>query len=362
MEWFAVTSAVTTSLAWAGADARARGAWVSLADVCRQTMTEGRIRDGRTQLNRVCRLARVGVSDLRAAINAGLVVSDGDDLVLTGWDRSKEREAASAALRARTSRQRQQRQQLPDDDAPAADNTAMSSGSVREPFAHATPHADPNSETEERRGDMTREETPPPSPQGVESADARTRDGRIAATAATAQGHGPATKHPSIANAVPNEPGVVPDAVRPAFANVSPYADPYAKETLSGESPGKTPEHTQRLTPKRSPRDALPALRSAALTDNALGIVAAMGVCLRGPGGADYTAEWQRELSGTDAREVLAMCLTAREPIRLPSGLRREREAWRQLPIEERRSIVHQVCATHDIPVAKRPPATEQPP
>ena len=41
MEWFAVTSAVTTSLAWAGADARARGAWVSLADVCRQTMTDG---------------------------------------------------------------------------------------------------------------------------------------------------------------------------------------------------------------------------------------------------------------------------------------------------------------------------------
>ena len=87
-----------------------------------------------------------------------------------------------------------------------------------------------------------------------------------------------------------------------------------------------------------------------------------MGVCLRGPGGADYTAEWQRELTGTDAREVLAMCLTAREPIRLPSGMRREREAWRELPIDERRRIVHQVCTTHGIPAEKRPPATEQPP
>ena len=70
MEWFAVSSAVTTSLAWAGADARARGAWVSLADVCRQSMSEGRIRAARTQLSRVCRLARVGAGDLRAVINA----------------------------------------------------------------------------------------------------------------------------------------------------------------------------------------------------------------------------------------------------------------------------------------------------
>ena len=85
MEWFAVSSAVTTSLAWAGADARARGAWVSLADVCRQTMSEGRIRAARTQLSRVCRLARVGAGDLRAVINAGLIAYDGDDLVLAGW-------------------------------------------------------------------------------------------------------------------------------------------------------------------------------------------------------------------------------------------------------------------------------------
>ena len=116
------------------------------------------------------------------------------------------------------------------------------------------------------------------------------------------------------------------------------------------------------LAPKRSPRDALPALRSAAISDNVLGIVTALGGCLRGPGAADYTAEWQRELTGTDAREVLAMCLTVREPIRLPSGLRRERETWRQLPVEERRRILHQVCAAHDIPVDKRPSAAEQPP
>ena len=362
MEWFAVTSAVTTSLAWAGADARARGAWVSLADVCRQTMTDGRIRDARSQLTRVCRLARVGVGDLRAVINAGLVVYDGDDLVLTGWDHGKEREAASAALRARNSRQRQQRQQLLDEDAQAADDTSDLPASVRGPFANATPHADPNFGTEKRRGEKTREDSPPPSPQDIDDADARTQDGRIAATAATAQGHGPGTKHPSFANETPNEPGAEPGTVRLAFANAPPYATPNAKQAISGESLGKATERPQQLAPKRSPRDALPALRAAALSDNALGIVSAMGVCLRGPGGADYTAEWQRELNGTDAREVLAMCLTAREPIRLPSGLRRERDAWRQLPIEERRSIVHQVCATHGIPVERRPPSTDPPP
>ncbi len=366
MEWFAVTSAVTTSLAWAGADARARGAWVSLADVCRQTMTDGRIRDARSQLTRVCRLARVGAGDLRAVINAGLVVYDGDDLVLTGWDHGKEREAASAALRARNSRQRQQRQQLLDDEAPTSDEAAELPESVREPFANATPHATPNADpnfgTEERRGDKTREETPPPSPQGAEDADSRTRGGRIAATAATAQGHLSDTVREPYANTTPNELGVGPGTVRPAFANAPPHATPNAKLTVSGESPEISTNRPQHLAPKRSPRDALPALRAAALSDHALGIVTALGVCLRGPGGADYTAEWQRELSGIDAREVLAMCLTAREPIRLPSGLRREREAWRQLPIEERRSIVHQVCASHSIPAERRPSSTDPPP
>ena len=69
-------------------------------------------------------------------------------------------------------------------------------------------------------------------------------------------------------------------------------------------------------------------MRAAALSDDALGIISAMGCCMRGPGGTDYTAEWQRELVGMDAREVMALCLTAAEPLRLPSGLRREREAW----------------------------------
>lgn len=353
MEWFAVTSAVTTSLAWAGADARARGAWVSLADVCRQTMTEGRIRDGRTQLNRVCRLARVGVSDLRAAIDAGLVVAEGDDLVLTGWDHGKEREATRAAQRSRDNRQRQQRQESSDESAQTTDDPTDLPGSVREPFANATPNADPNFATEERRGDKTREETPPP-PQVVTGDRSRTQAGRIAATAATAQGDLPGRVREPFANNTPNAPGVVPGSVRERFAN--------AAGAESQDSAVKPQKDSQQLTPKRSRLDALPALRSAAISDNALGIVAAMGVCLRGPGGADYTAEWQRELTGTDAREVLAMCLTARDPIRLPSGMRREREAWRALPIDERRSIVHQVCTTHGIPVEKRPPATEQPP
>ena len=113
---------------------------------------------------------------------------------------------------------------------------------------------------------------------------------------------------------------------------------------ISDKSPVIPEKRPHQLAPKRSPSDALPALRSAAISDNALGIVTALGGCLRGPGAADYTAEWQRELTGTDAREVLAMCLTAREPIRLPSGLRRERDTWRQLPIDERRRVIHQVA------------------
>jgi hypothetical protein len=275
------------------------------------------------------------------------------------------RSARPPVRRARTSRQRQQRQHLPDEDAPATNDTADVPASVREPFAnatpHAPPHADPNFGTEKRRGDKTREETPP-SPHGFAHADARTQDDTIAATAATAQGHEPDTKHPPFANATPNEAGIGPGTVRPAFANAPPHVTPNAKQAVFQESPGKAPERPQQLAPKRSPRDALPALRAAALSDNALGIIAAMGCCLRGPGGADYTAEWQRELTGIDAREVLAICLTAREPIRLPSGLRRERDAWRQLPVEERRSVVHQVCTSHGIPVERRPPSMDPPP
>jgi hypothetical protein len=106
------------------------------------------------------------------------------------------------------------------------------------------------------------------------------------------------------------------------------------------------------------------ALRAAAINDHALGIIIAMGGCVRGSGGADYTAEWQRELQDLDAREVLAMNITAAEPLRLPSGLRKERERWRQLSIDQRRTIVRQVCSDHDIPCDKRPaPALkEQPP
>ena len=351
MEWFAVSSAVTTSLAWAGADARARGAWVSLADVCRQTMSEGRIRAARNQLSRVCRLARVGAGDLRAVINAGLVAYDGDDLVLAGWDLGKEREAARAAQRSREHRQRQQsqqRQESSDESEVASNDITVLPDSVREPFAYAhpyaNPYANPNFGTEERREEKNRENTPPPSPQVVNSARTRTRDDEITATAQ----------------------GELPGSVREPFANVNPNANPYAhpnaETAISDKSPVIPEKRPHQLAPKRSPRDAMPALRSAAISDNALGIVTALGGCLRGPGAADYTAEWQRELTGTDAREVLAMCLTAREPIRLPSGLRRERDAWRQLPIDERRRILHQVCTAHDIPVDKRPPTQEQPP
>ena len=217
-----------------------------------------------------------------------------------------------------------------------------------------------------RREDKTKEDTPPPSPQGVNSARTRTPDGTIAATAATAQGELPGNDREPCANVNPNAPGVLPGSVREPFANAypnaNPYAHPNAETTISDKSPVIPEKRPHQLAPKRSPRDALPALRSAAISDNALGIVTALGGCLRGPGAADYTAEWQRELTGTDAREVLAMCLTAREPIRLPSGLRREREAWRQLPIDERRRILHQVCTTHEIPVDKRPSAPEPPP
>ena len=375
MEWFAVSSAVTTSLAWAGADARARGAWVSLADVCRQTMSEGRIRAARTQLSRVCRLARVGAGDLRAVINAGLVAYDGDDLVLAGWDLGKEREATRAAQRSRVHRQRQQsqqRQESPDESEVASNDITVLPDSVREPFAYAhpyaNPYANPNFGTEERREEKKKEDTPPPSPQGVNSARTRTPDGVIAATAAMAQGELPGNDREPFANVNPNAPGILPGTVREPFANAhpyaypnaNPYAHPNAETTISDKSPVIPEKRPHQLAPKRSPRDVLPALRSAAISDNALGIITALGGCLRGPGAADYTAEWQRELTGTDAREVLAMCLTAREPLRLPSGLRRELDAWRQLPIDERRRILHQVCTAHDIPVDKRPPAPEQ--
>lgn len=365
MEWFAVTSAVTTSLAWAGADACARGAWVSLADVCRQTMTEGRIRDGRTQMHRVCRLARVEVADLRAAIDAGLIVEDGDDVVLIGWDHPKEREALRAVQRARESRQRRHGRSegievvvaagadasvpvAADADAKADVDTPSADRTSDPPFANAPPHANPNFGTEERRGDQMRGEetrtTPPPSPQGASGQPTRTGDDIHAATAATALGHLPGSTHEPRANSTHEESPTAPD-----------------RTDESPPPPPPRPQGLAPLAPKRSRLAALPALRSAALADQALGIVTALGGCLRGPGGADYTAEWQRELTGMDAREVLAMCLTAGEPIRLPSGLRRERDVWRRLSLDERRDIVHQVCATHGIPIEKRPPPAAQP-
>jgi hypothetical protein len=379
MEWFAVSSVVTTSLAWAGADARARGAWVSLADVCRQTMTEGRIRAAKTQISRVCRLARVGVGDLRAAINAGLIMYDEDDLVLAGWDLGKEREAARAAQRSRESRQRQQRQELPTTSGEVTDQSEVVPVSVREPFGFVNPNANPNFGTEKRRREKTRPETPP-SPVGVYVGEdySRTGDEEITATAATAQDNlinVPESVREPFANGHPNAPGVLPDCVREPFGyvnpnahpNASPNAHPNAIISLSQESLVKAQESTPQLTPKRSAREAIPALRAAAINDHALGVIVAMGGCVRGPGGADYTAEWQRELQALDAREVLAMNTNTSEPLRLPSGFRKARERWRQLPLDQRRTIVRQVCSDYDIPCDKRPASAppalkEQPP
>ena len=373
MEWFAVSSVVTTSLAWAGADARARGAWVSLADVCRQTMTEGRIRSAKTQISRVCRLARVGVGDLRAAINAGLIIYDEDDLVLAGWDLGKEREAARAAQRSRENRQRQQRQESPNISGVVADQSEVVPVSVREPFGFANPnahpYANPNFGTEKRRREKTRPETPP-SPVGVCVGEDYSRTPEVEITATAAQDHLinlPESVREPFANGHPNAPGVLPESVREPFGYVNPNAHPNAIIALSQESLEKAHKNTPQLTPKRSAREAIPALRTAAINDHALDVIVAMGGCVRGPGGADYTAEWQRELQALDAREVLAMNITASEPLRLPSGFRKARERWRQLPLDQRRTIVRQVCSEYDIPCDKRPPPAppalkEQPP
>jgi hypothetical protein len=174
-----------------------------------------------------------------------------------------------------------------------------------------------------------------------------------AATAATAQVIKPGTVREPFAYATPNDTRVEPGTVRERFAN--------AQSDESQESPANSQNQTPQLAPKRSRRDALPALRKAAIEDNALAIITAMGGCVRGPAGTDYTPEWQRELAGIDAREVLALCQSAHDPIRLPSGLRREREAWRQRPLDERRRLVHQVCSAHGIPIDKRPSTPEPP-
>jgi len=65
--------------------------------------------------------------------------------------------------------------------------------------------------------------------------------------------------------------------------------------------------------------------------------------------------EWQREIAGMDAREVLGLCLTAREPMRLPSGLRREIATWRARPLSERRSAVERACHVYELPMSRRP-------
>jgi hypothetical protein len=174
-----------------------------------------------------------------------------------------------------------------------------------------------------------------------------------AATAATAQVMQPGSVRESFAYATPNDPRVEPGTVRERFAN--------AEVDESQESPANRQNQPLQLAPKRTRRDALPSLRKAAIEDNALAIITAMGGCLRGPAGTDYTPEWQRELAGIDAREVLALCQNAADPIRLPSGLRRERETWRHRPLDERRRLVHQVCTVHGIPIEKRPTAPEPP-
>ena len=162
-------------------------------------------------------------------------------------------------------------------------------GFVGEPFAYAhpyaNPYANPNFGTEERREEKKKEDTPPPSPQGVNSARTRTPDGVIAATAATAQGELPGNDREPFANVNPNAPGILPGSVREPFANAHPNANPYAhpnanpyahpnaETTISNKPPVIPEKRPHQLAPKRSPREALPALRSAAISDNALGIV-----------------------------------------------------------------------------------------
>lgn len=361
MEWFAITSAVTTSLAWAGTDARARGAWVSVADVCRQTMTEGRIRDARTQVKRVCRLARVGVGDLRAAVDAGLFVYEGDDLVVVGWDHAKEREAARAVKRAREHRARQSTDGASEESTPlptpasapspasspvvesaAADSPTPSRN--RSAFAYAHPYADPNIGTEKRREDQTTPETPPPSPQGVTAGAERVA---TTAAAATAQGQVPECVRAAYANDTQHEPPSAPGSVR--------VRQPHAGAPESHESAGNSAKSPPPLATKRTTAPTRVAVRLAALSDDALGVITALGGCRHGPGGADYTPEWQREITGMDAREVLALCLVAHEPIRLPSGLRREIATWKAQPLSERRRVVEHACQVYDLPMTRRP-------
>jgi hypothetical protein len=365
MEWFSVSSAVTTSLAWAGADARARGAWVSLADVCRQTMTEGRISAARTQLTRVCRLARISMGDLRSAIASELMRYDADDLVLIGWDIAKEREAARAAQRARDHRRRQQPSHQPHalHESHESDNLIHHEDNiadpVREPYGLQNPYAHPNYVPEKTRRDQTiPENTSPPSPLGVTENNLPTRD-NIPTVATTAAQEITSIKpdhvHEACANAESHEAGITPPRVREPYAYAHPYEKPHGNNQGNQGSAQKSVKSTSELTPKRSEKDVVSAVRTAALHDDALGVIVAMGGCLRGPKGTDYTTEWQREIQGSDARELLAINKTAAEPLRLPSGLRKERERWRQIPLEQRRDLVLQVCADYHIPHDKRP-------
>lgn len=359
MEWFAITSAVTTSLAWAGADARARGAWVSVADVCRQTMTGGRIAEAKEQLKRVCRLARVGVGDLRAAIDAGLLVWDGNDLVVAGWDHAKEREAARAVQRARDHRAQKREADAPDlgdtsvsaavsSAADPAERTPSVSSTqpptVRTPFAYAPPYAEANCATEKRREEKTRGDTPPSPPQDVPT---RVAHAARAATAATALAQVSEVIREPSPDTIPPESRSAPRCVRERQAN--------AETVESADSMADPPKPSPDLAPKRSSVPARRAVRLAALGDDALGTITALGGCLRGPGGTDYAPEWQRELAGLDAREVLGICWSACEPIRLPSGLRRALSAWRALPADERRAAVAHACRAYDLPMSRRP-------
>lgn len=410
MEWFAISSTMTTSLEWAGANARARGAWVSLADVCRQTMTEGRICNARKQISRVCRLARVCVGDLRAALEAELLTYDNDDLVLTGWDVAKERETTRAALRAKDHRQRLMKRYEEAKDGLSKDDQGDSDGgsdggsggddnsdasatpaltsvpadvrpthtdlppvipeSVRSdvrvgvcaPYAYAPPHADPYSRGDKTRQDKTKEEkireetasSPPPEVTGA---------------------HAQEPDNPTTTASLMNN---VPESVRPSFAYGGPYATSRLHLDAHSTSTGKTyplkrtqekerlPEKSAStlmgLAPRRSEAEKMALCVEAACADDVLGIVRVLGGTMRGRDGIDYAPEWQRETKDCDARTLLAIWLTANEPIRLPSGLQREWKIWRELPLTVRKDIVADTCKKYKIPLGQRPPEDDASP
>ena len=374
-----VSMALLASLTWRRASVRARGAWVSFADICQQIQSNGRLANLRLRRERTgwCRMAGVGAGDLRALVEDGLATYAGDDLMLAGWSREPEPAPSTAAMRARAYRVRQALKAgtprvggvLVVGDLTPDESIATSLGTGRDERRDASQGTTAHSVT----GHVTNPVT-------------------LAVTNVTA-GVTNVTPHAFAVSSkkVPSEHSNVRSNVRfddnhershddgdqltTSRSNAHTCAsqadvrhaerDEKRDESRDGENAQPQPHtdstHVSQNTYGTKPLPHLvranrASVRSAVLANEPLRLITVLGATVRGRDDrtSDLTDEWLQAFGADDARIVLAICCCGSELPRLPSRYRALADRWRSYDIHQRRLRAHDLCAALDLPTGKR--------